>query len=130
MFIPTIFSLLFMCEALHRLPEDENLHQTKVYAIVFPQFHSDPLNDKIWGTNFTDWDRLRRAPLFNKLGQEILRPSESVGYYNLLDFDVRSRYRSLAEKYNVDGFLYYHYWWNKEDPKSALTGPLERLLQV
>lgn len=101
---------------------------TKVYAIIFPQFHSDPLNDKLWGANFTDWDRLKKAPHFNKFGQHIVRPTAEVGYYDLLEYGTRKRTGDLAKEYGIDGFLYYHYWWNQPDPKVALHGPVEKML--
>jgi len=46
----------------------------KSLVIYFPQYHSDPVNDKHWGANFTDWDSLRKAPAMNKLKQQIPRP--------------------------------------------------------
>jgi hypothetical protein len=94
---------------------------SKLYAIVFPQFHSDPLNDKLWGTNYTDWSRLKKAPAFNKLGQHIVRPTADLGYYDLTEYGTRKRYSALARQYGIDGFLYYHYWWNQQDPKVTST---------
>jgi hypothetical protein len=29
----------------------------QILAIYFPQFHRDPLNDRLWGQGFTDWSR-------------------------------------------------------------------------
>jgi hypothetical protein len=34
----------------------------------------------------------------------------------------------MAQEYGVDGFLFYHYWWNQERARSSLTGPLQRML--
>ena len=101
---------------------------SKVYAIVFPQYHSDPLNDKLWGANYTDWSRLQKAPKFNKLGQHIVRPTAEFGYYDLTQYDIRKKHATLAKEYDIDGFLYYHYWWNQQDPKVALHTPLEKML--
>lgn len=124
--VPIVVWLSGMYASLARPSTPE---QTKVYAIVFPQFHSDPLNDKLWGANYTDWDRLKLAPMLNRLGQHIVRPlKRHGGYYNLLEYDVRKRAGDLAKEYNIDGFLYYHYWWNQEDPRVTLHGPIEKML--
>lgn len=70
-------------------------YSLKPLAYVFPQYHAIPENDKFWGTNFTEWDNVRRVEV-NKHGIETLRPSEEIGYYNLLDYDVRKRYSKLV----------------------------------
>ena len=43
---------------------DNQVSLPRVLAIVFPQYHRDPLNDKLWGKAFTDWVRVTLA---NKL---------------------------------------------------------------
>lgn len=67
----------------------------KPIAYVFPQFHAIPENDKFWGTGFTEWDNVKRIEL-NKHGLESLRPAPEIGYYNLLDYDVRKRYGKVV----------------------------------
>ena len=32
----------------------QQLHMPRILALYFPQYHADPINDKHWGTNFTD----------------------------------------------------------------------------
>lgn len=71
-------------------------YSVKPVAYVFPQFHAIPENDKFWGVNFTEWDNVRKVTK-NRFGLETLRPTEEVGYYNLLDYDVRKRYAKLVE---------------------------------
>jgi Glycosyltransferase WbsX len=52
--------------------------QVRVLAFVFPQFHLDSINNRLWGDNFTDWDSLRAAPLYNRYGDRIPRPATTT----------------------------------------------------
>ena len=61
-----------------------------VLAIYFPQFHPDPLNDRLWEPNFTDWNSLQAAPETNRLGLKIPRPLDGT-YYDLRDTAARKR---------------------------------------
>ena len=54
----------------------------KNIAIVFPQFHEIPENNKFWGKGFTEWTLLKKMPK-NVSGQLIKRPHDDIGYYNL-----------------------------------------------
>jgi len=100
----------------------------RVLAIIFPQYHRDPLNDKLWGEGFTDWDNLRNAPAKNRLGFAIPRPTE-LGYYNLTDIHTRKSQGELAKIYNIDGFIYHHYWfYDTTHPGANLHAPLEQML--
>lgn len=102
----------------------------RVFAIVFPQFHRDPLNDNLWGDGFTDWDNLRAAPLKNRLGYSIPRPASEVGYYDLTSRNVRQRQGELAHRYGIDGFVYHHYWfYDPTHPGPNLHQPLLNMLR-
>jgi hypothetical protein len=101
----------------------------KVIAIYFPQFHADPLNDRLWGKGFTDWDNLRKAPSHNRLGLPIPRPTE-LGYYDLTNTEPRRAQGQLARQYGIDGFMYHHYWfYDKTHPGPNLHQPLMRMLE-
>lgn len=113
----------------------------KVLVIYFPQFHPDPLNDRLWGANFSDWNNLRAAPEKNNLGFAIPRPlpyrpetpthllgkfhgeskhdAAGLGYYDLRSKDIRRKQSELARLHDIDGFIYHHYWFY--DP--AYNGP-------
>lgn len=107
------------------LPSSSSAEQflPRIFAIYFPQFHPDPLNDRLWGSNFTDWDNLRKAPLTNKLGYRIPRPlsSSPLGYYDLRAKETRKIQSDLASRYGIDGFIYHTYWFY--DPRFDPTEP-------
>lgn len=101
----------------------------RVLAIVFPQYHQDPLNDRLWGKGFTDWDNLRAAPKENRLGFEIPRPTE-LGYYDLTNQTVRKMQGDLAKEYDIDGFIFHHYWfYDPSHPGPTLQAPLTEMLK-
>lgn len=76
-------------------PTEWKCYTLKPLAYLFPQFHAIPENDQFWGTGFTEWNNVQRVEM-NKKGLETLRPAEEIGYYNLLDYDVRKRYGKLV----------------------------------
>mmetsp|Transcript_12489 Transcript_12489/g.31446 ORF Transcript_12489/g.31446 Transcript_12489/m.31446 type:complete len:549 (-) Transcript_12489:74-1720(-) len=115
----------------------------KTLVIYFPQYHQDPVNDRNWGANFTDWDSLRDTPERNRHQQLIPRPlldvpttntndnlPPALGYYDLADRKPRKIQGILAEKFGIDGFIYHHYWfYDESDPGPTLAKPLENMLE-
>jgi len=83
----------------------------KILAYYFPQYHSIPENNLVFGDNFTDWDLFK-----NKNSNELtsfkqpLNPPEGLGFYDPTLKDIRIKQGELAKKYGVDGFIFYHYW--------------------
>jgi Glycosyltransferase WbsX len=104
-----------------------------IWVIYFPQYHPDPLNDKNWGVNFTDWVSLQKSPLQNRLGYDIPRPlqeNNNSPYYDLRDWQPRQRQGQLANRYGVDGFIYHHYWfYDRTHPGPNLAAPLLNMLK-
>jgi hypothetical protein len=101
----------------------------KVLVLYFPQFHRSPLNDKLWGDGFTDWENLRQAPLYNRKGYKIARPT-TFGYYDLRNTTVRRLQGEMAREHGVDGFVYHHYWfYDEQRPGPTLHAPLVDMLQ-
>jgi hypothetical protein len=101
----------------------------RILVIYFPQYHPDPINDKNWGANFTDWVSLRNSPLQNRLGFDIPRPTE-LGYYDLRDTEPRKQQGLLAKQYGIDGFIYHHYWfYDRSHPGPNLEQPLVNMLK-
>lgn len=114
----------------------------KTLVIYFPQYHRDPLNDKNWGENFTDWDSLRGTDEKNRFNQIIPRPQTEdgantnddvpppLGYYDLTDREPRETQGILAKKYGIDGFIYHTYWfYDESSPGPTLAKPLENMLK-
>jgi hypothetical protein len=103
------------------------VQMTKVYALHFPQFHSDTLNNRIWGQDFSDWENLISSPTENREGHQVIYPTE-MGYYDLADASVRKKQAELAKAYEVDGFIYHHYFFYEEGLGATLAKPLENML--
>ncbi len=108
---------------------EENNFLPRVLAFVFPQFHRDSLNDRLWKVGFTDWDNLRKAPEKNRLGYKIPRPTE-LGYYNYTELEPRRKQGELAKQFGIDGLVFHHYWFNDEShPGPNMHQPLMNMLK-
>lgn len=98
----------------------------KTIAIYLPQFHQVEENNKWWGNGFTDWVTVRNAKSLYE-GHRQPRVPLDQNYYDLLNYDVMQWQAGLAKKYHVDGFCFYHYWFQKG--RRILEKPAENLLQ-
>jgi hypothetical protein len=96
----------------------------KKFAILLPQFHEIPENNEWWGKGFTEWISVKKSrPLFRGHLQPQL-PYNNY-YYNLLDKSTMEWQTKLLHKYGIDGFAYYHYYFNG---KLMMEKPAENLL--
>lgn len=103
----------------------------RVIAIHLPQYYPFPENDEWWGMGFTEWRNVAMAkPRFRGHYQPHI-PAD-LGFYDLRLAECRIEQEKLAKEYGIDGFCYYHYWFNghliMEKPvQEKLNNPKEDL---
>lgn len=97
----------------------------RVWALNLPQFYETEENNKWWGKGFTEWSSVRKAvPLYPGHIQPI-HPYNDY-YYDLSKKESIKWQADIANKYGVEAFVYYHYWYSG---KHLLEKPCEILLQ-
>lgn len=96
----------------------------RTLAFYLPQFHTIPENDEWWGKGFTEWTNVKKSkPLFK--GHYQPRIPINNNYYDLSDKSTLRYQSEIAQEYSIDGFCYYHYWFNG---KKLLEKPIEAML--
>lgn len=97
----------------------------RFFSFYLPQFHEIPENNEWWGEGFTEWTNVKKAqPLF-KGHKQPLHPLDN-NFYDLMDEKTVVWQTDLLHRYRVDGFIYYHYYF---EGKLLLEKPAENLLK-
>lgn len=101
--------------------------RARVIAYYLPQYHPTPDNDKWWGKGFTEWTNVSKAkPLFR--GHYQPKIPTDLGYYDLRVPEVREAQAKMAREAGIEGFCYYHYWF--ENGKEELEYPFNEVLRL
>ncbi len=83
--------------------------KVKLIAFYLPQFYPTEINDNLHGKGFTEWRSVASAkPLYPGHWQPHI-PAD-LGFYDLRLSEVREAQATMAKKYGIDGFCYWHYW--------------------
>ena len=77
------------------------------FIIYFPQFYPTPINNKVWGKDFTDWTLVQYANMLNSW--EKMMPRR--GYYNGSDSNLHLEQFSEIMSAGLGGVGLYHYWF-------------------
>lgn len=93
-------------------------------ALNLPQFHEVPENNEWWGKGFTEWTNVKNAKPVYKGHLQPMEPLDDY-YYDLSKKEDVVNQTVLAKKYNVSGFVYFHYWY---EGRHMLEKPCEILL--
>lgn len=98
----------------------------KILAFYLPQFHETPDNNRWWGKGYTEWVAVKGAKQTSRY-QRLPRIPLDERYYDLSEQNANTwKWQAeLAKKYNVYGFVIYHYWFSG---KKELYRPVEILL--
>jgi len=112
-------------EERHPLP-DAAIRRARVLAYYLPQFHPNEANDLWWGKGFTEWTNLARGvPRFADHYQP--RTPRDLGHYRLDNLETLTIQARMARESGVEGFIFYHYWFNG---RRLLDRPMELLLRT
>lgn len=91
---------------------DSNYRKARIIAFYLPQYYPTPLNNKWYGTGFTEWTNVGKAKKLFRGHYQPHVPAD-LGYYDLRNVETRELQAELAKKAGIEGFCYYHYWFGE-----------------
>ncbi|MGL6167818.1 MAG: glycosyltransferase WbsX family protein [Fusobacteriaceae bacterium] len=97
----------------------------KIIAYYLPQYHEIEENNEWWGKGFTEWTNVKASKKLYKKHNQPISPLDE-NYYNLMEKETVEWQTELANKYGIEGFCYYHYWF---EGRKILEKPVENLLE-
>ena len=100
--------------------------KARVIALYLPQFHPFKENDEWWGKGFTEWTNVKSGRPLYKGHYQPIEPYNNY-YYDLSKIDDLKHQVDLANKYNIYGFVFYHYWFG--NGRMLFEKPAEMLLK-
>ena len=87
------------------------MSKRRVISFYLPQYYPTVENDEWWAKGFTEWTNVGRAKALFKGHYQPKVPTD-LGYYDLRLPEVREEQAKLAMEAGIEGFCYWHYWFN------------------
>ena len=97
----------------------------RVFSFYLPQYHPIKENHEWWGPGFTDWVNVAGSRPRYKVHYQPHIPAD-LGFYDLWLAETRTGQAKLAAEHSVNGFCYYHYWFNE---RLLLERPFNEVLE-